>query len=255
MRKEGFLRRTTNRQILGAREHKWVISLFTGAGGFDVGMCKAGFKTRVMVEWDKDCCNTIRANWYMEELKKREQFKDMAEDEIAKQITWYHDPEPVILQRDLTTLTTEEILKAGGLQVGDVSVVIGGSPCQGFSTAGKRCEDDPRNKLTFEYWRVVNEAMPKAFIFENVPGFVYGKNWKLIVEFCDKFAKSGYDVSWDIHNAADYGVPQNRKRVIIMGKRIDACNMINERIQYHIAAMPGKVSHPEWFIKKHKLRS
>lgn len=260
-RQDGFLRSVEMDKFTNSQTELTGISLFTGCGGFDVGLARAGFKIRVMVEFDKTCCETLHSNFHMEGIMKRSYLKELSKKELKrhkkylKKLDWYHKPEPVILQKDITTTTTKEILDAGNLQIGEATLVFGGSPCQGFSTAGKRSVDDPRNKLIYEFWRVVNEAMPRMFVFENVPGMVYGKNHKLIMEFCDTFASSGYNVSWDILNAADFGVPQNRKRVFIIGKRIDATTLFNNRIQYHIAVGLGRVEHPNWFIKKHSLKA
>lgn len=252
LRREGFLRAIEINEMINKSKELTGISLFSGAGGADCGFAMAGYTIRVMVEQDKSCCNTLKANWHAEELLKRDNIN--SKKDIKKHMDWYHEPEPVILQRDITKTTTQEILEAGDLQIGEAFIVFGGSPCQGFSTANPhRCLEDPRNRLIWEFWRVVNEAMPRSFFFENVPGMVQGKKYPVIIEFSKKLANSGYDVIWDILDAADYGVPQRRKRVIMMGKRIDAAALINDRIQYHIACMPGEVTHPDWFIKKHKL--
>jgi len=253
MRKEGFLRTVETDDMIKNSKELTGISLFSGAGGADCGLAKAGYNIRVMVEMNESCCATLRCNWFAEELLKRDNINSKAD--IKKQISWYHEPEPVILQKDITKTSTDEILKAGNLQVGETFIVFGGSPCQGYSTVGKRQLDDPRNRLIWEFWRVVNEAMPRSFFFENVPGMVHGKNYPMIIEFSRKLADSGYDVIWDILNAADYGVPQNRKRVIMLGYRKDAASLIGDRIQYHIACCPGEVKHPDWFLKKHKKDS
>lgn len=252
MRKEGFLRQTTTDDLIKNHKSLTCISLFTGAGGDSLGLSEAGFTIRVMVEKDKSCCNTLRCNWFAEELLKRPNLN--SKKDIKKKIRWYREPEPVIIQEDITKVTTGEILKAGNLKIGEATLVSGGSPCQGFSMSGKRQLDDPRNRLIWEYWRVIDEAMPKMFFFENVPGMVYGKNYPVMLDLSERLAKSGYDVTWDILNAADYGVPQNRKRVILIGKRVDLAALMENRIQYHIACVPGKIKHPEWFIKKHKLK-
>lgn len=230
------------------------ISLFTGAGGFDLGFAKAGFETRVMVECSKDCCKTLRANWFWEELKKRKnefnpQWKN--KEDMKKSIDWYKDREPVILEKDIIKTTTEEILKAGGLKVGETTVITGGPPCQGFSTAGKRMIDDPRNALFREFVRIVGEALPLMFVMENVPGLVSMKKGDIIKQICEEFANKGYDITWDILNAADYGVPQHRRRVFIIGSRVDLARMTEEgRMQLYLGAIPGKISHPDWFLKK-----
>ena len=166
----------------------------------------------------------------------------------------YHEPEPVILQKDITKLTTQQILEAGNLHIGETFVISGGPPCQGFSAAGKRMIDDPRNRLFKEFVRVVREALPKFFIFENVPGLVSMKNGEIIKQISEEFANSGYNVSWRILNAADYGVPQNRLRIIMMGKRVDFMKITSEgRVQIFMGAEPGKIDYPENFRRKHKI--
>ena len=184
---------------MGKGKVKTHISLFTGCGGLDVGMSQAGFESRVMIEFDKSCCETLRANFTWEELKKRRKghyvnldgtdingpsaiigkckwVKDdltwNTKEDMKKDIDWYHDNEPVIFERDIKTVTTKDILKAAKLEVGQCSVISGGFPCQGFSLAGKRRVDDPRNALYQEFVRIVRESKPAMIIGENVPGLV-----------------------------------------------------------------------------------
>lgn len=243
------------------KEHPAHISLFTGAGGMDVGFAMAGIESRVMVEIAEDCCKTLRANFLWSELQKRNNpdgtpmWKTKEEMIASNCIKWYHDNEPVILQRDITKLSTEEILEAGNLKVGETFVVSGGPPCQGFSTAkGKRCIDDPRNSLYKEFVRVVKETLPLFFIFENVPGLVSIGNGEVIKQITEDFANCGYNIAWEILNAADFGVPQHRRRVIMIGRRIDLLYSPEEgNPQLHIGAMPGNVDHPKFFREKHSM--
>lgn len=256
-RKNSFLRTVEISKFLEKPVKPAGISLFTGIGGFDIGFQKAGLETRVMVEWNKDCCRTLRANWHWSELRKRQGkyfplWKN--KEEMKKEIDWYMDREPVILEKDICKVTTKEILEAGGFQVGEPFFITGGPPCQGFSMAGKRVIDDPRNKLYREFVRVVREALPKCFVFENVPGLVSMKNGEIILQILEDFANCGYQIAWDLLNAADYGVPQHRVRVFIIGKRNDIAFMPAEgNLQYHIGAFPGPIRHPEKFRKKHNL--
>lgn len=196
------------------------ISLFTGIGGFDIGFSHAGYESRVMIENAKYCCETLRANWFWSELQKRQTGEVIdnkfvpsgprwkTKKQMKKDITWYQDREPVILERDLTTLTTKEILDAAELDIGEASIVYGGPPCQGFSTANiGRAIDDPRNFLFLEFVRIVREALPKALLLENVPGMISSTKGKVIREICEEFANCGYDITWNILDAADFGVP------------------------------------------------
>ncbi len=180
---------------------KKIISLFSGAGGMDIGFHKAGFETAVAVEQDPSCCETLRRNM----------------------------PNVNVIEGDITKLSTLEILKAGDMEPLEPALVIGGPPCQSFSLAGKRMGmDDPRGKLVLEYIRVVREALPVAFVMENVKGLVNWSEGKALdailkeasqeIVYNDKIYK--YELSYQILNAVDYGVPQFRERIIIVGNRI-----------------------------------
>jgi len=180
---------------------KKIISLFSGAGGMDIGFHKAGFETAVAVEQDPSCCATLRRNM----------------------------PNVNVLEGDITKLSTLEILKAGGMQPLEPALVIGGPPCQSFSLAGKRMGmDDPRGKLVLEYIRVVREALPVAFVMENVKGLVNWSEGKALDAILSEASQGiifdgktyQYSISYKILNAVDYGVPQFRERIIIVGNRI-----------------------------------
>ncbi len=187
--------------MLVGRERS-VISLYSGAGGLDYGFEAAGFRTRVAVEMDHDCCETMRAN-------RR----------------W-----PVI-EGDIHHVTTKQILATAELQRGEADVLIGGPPCQPFSKAGywARGETsrlhDPRAATLNAYMRVVEEAQPKVFLLENVEGLSYaGKNEgvELLLEFVkqiNKRTKSKYTPTFRVLNAADYGVPQLRYRFFMVAAR------------------------------------
>ncbi len=177
-----------------------VISLFSGAGGLDYGFEAAGFETSVAVEMNHDACETLRAN------RK-----------------W------AVIERDVFQVTTAELLEAGGLRVGEADVLIGGPPCQPFSKAGywahgdaKRLTD-PRSNTLGAYLRVLEEAKPRTFMLENVEGLAFrGKDegLKLLLDAfktINKRARTNYKPVMRLLNAADYGVPQLRKRFIIIG--------------------------------------
>ncbi|MBE2254027.1 MAG: DNA cytosine methyltransferase [Myxococcus sp.] len=181
---------------------KSAISLFSGAGGMDYGFEAAGFETKVAVEFDHDCCETLRKN------------RDFA-----------------VIERDIMKVPTAEMLEAGGLKQGDVSLLFGGPPCQPFSKAGywargdsKRLED-PRANTLWAYMRVVEEALPQAFVLENVSGLAFsGKDegLQLLLERIkeiNKKTKSNYQPSFKVLNAAGYGVPQIRERFFIVASR------------------------------------
>lgn len=181
---------------------KRVISLFSGAGGLDIGFQNAGFETAVMVEYDPSCCRTLRTNM----------------------------PNVPVIEGDVNKITTEEILKTGNLKPLEAALVIGGPPCQSFSLAGKRMGlNDPRGKLVLEYIRIVREALPVGFVMENVRGLL---NWEkgraleaILTEASQPIEYNGkiyqYQVKYQVLNSADFGAPQFRERIFIVGNRID----------------------------------
>lgn len=179
-----------------------VISLYTGAGGLDYGFEAAGFDTAVAVEMNHDSCETLRAN-------RR----------------W------AVIERDILQVSSAEILKVGGLRKGEASVLIGGPPCQPFSKAGYWSKgdslrlDDPRAATLTAYLRVLEDTTPAAFLLENVEGLAYrGKDegLRLLIDAIDginKRTRSKYRPRFQVLNAAEFGVPQLRKRVIMIAAR------------------------------------
>ena len=166
------------------------IDLFAGAGGLSEGFKKAGgFKCLLAVDIDPQAITTFRHN----------------------------HPETATLCADVTTLSSEQLAHA--LQGGNVDVVIGGPPCQGFSLAGRRLPDDPKNQLFKEYIRIVNILKPEIIVFENVVGLVSMQGGLVLEAICEEFAAIGYNVTYDTLNAANYGVPQARPRFILIGRR------------------------------------
>jgi site-specific DNA-cytosine methylase len=264
-----FLRTVPVNKVHKENKANTAISLFSGAGGAALGLAAAGFEIRVMVEWEKAACDTLRLNWIDDrpknwrELRKKDRAHDEAlekklgdkyfEARDKKERYWWQERPPAIMNVDITKTSTEEILRAGDLQVGEATILEGGFPCQGFSSAGARMIDDPRNVLYKECVRVIGEALPRSFLLENVPGLVSMDKGRIIKQICDDLVSVGYDLTWDILNAADYGVPQNRKRVIFVGKRIDAMSFDGKtgKAGLHMGALRGTVTHPDWFRKRY----
>ncbi len=167
------------------------VSLFTGGGGLDLGLAFAGFEPAFATDLHQEHCDTIALNF----------------------------PKATTLSVDATLLTGAQIRAGTGRQ--DFDLLAGGPPCQAFSILGQRNSfKDPRGRLVYEYVRLVNELQPAAFLFENVPGLLTlhsGKDW---MELLDYFRhETGYQVIHQVLNAADYGVPQIRRRVIVIGFR------------------------------------
>ena len=156
--------------------------------------------------------------------------------------------------QDIRKVSTRYILDAAELEVGECGLVTGGFPCQGFSMAGKRIVTDKRNYLYKECVRVVREALPFSFIFENVPGLVSMCKGRIIDKICRQLAACGYSVFWQTLNAADYGVPQDRIRVFFIGRRNDAAGIDYKtgKMRLHLG-VSGGVCHPLWFEKRYKI--
>lgn len=248
MRPTGFLRSEKVADLKEQRKAVTAISLFSGAGGMDLGMRMAGFEIRVMIDNDPNCCATLWRNFTKDGWRS-------VKAQRGRPPKWLQKREPTILCRDICTLPTAEILAAADLQIGEAAIVTGGFPCQGFSLSGKRIVNDPRNSLYKQCVRVVAEALPRAFIFENVPGLVSMAHGKIIDAICREFAEAGYDVLWQILNAKDYGVPQDRPRVFFVGTRNDALVLTEEgTVQLHMGVC-GRYKHPREFEKRYGFRS
>ncbi|CAN5577416.1 DNA cytosine methyltransferase [soil metagenome] len=162
-----------------------IVSLFSGAGGLDLGLIKAGHQIIWANDIDLDSCETYKLN-------------------IGKHI----------ICKDISAVELSEIPNS--------DVIVGGFPCQGFSLANMlRAADDDRNKLYKQLYRVIKGKKPKYFIAENVRGILSLDNGNIIKQIVIDFAKAGYRVKYKSFNTADFGVPQTRIRVIIIGTRKD----------------------------------
>lgn len=201
------------------------ISLFTGIGGLDFGTEAAGFRTSVAVELDPVACRAIRAN-------RR----------------W-----PVI-EGDINKITTEEILSQGGLKPGEADLLVGGPPCQPFSKSAYWNGDtarlrDPRAATLSAFLRVLEQARPAAFLLENVQGLAYeGKDEGLrhLLEGVAKINKrvgTNYQPVWKTLNAADYGVPQMRRRVFIIGANSGKRFVFPEPTHFDPSSAPEGADH------------
>ena len=178
------------------------ISLFSGIGGLDFGFEEAGFETRVALEFDRYCCRTMRLNR-----------------------NWS------VIEGDINVVSSEDILQSAGLGAGEADMLIGGPPCQPFSKSGYWARgdalrlDDPRADTLTGYLRVLRDTQPRAFLLENVYGLAYEGKDEGLRYILDGIAQinretgSKYDVSWKMLNTADFGVPQARERVFMVGSR------------------------------------
>lgn len=122
---------------------------------------------------------------------------------------------------DRRNLKVEQCLEMAGIKSGELDVLDGSPPCQGFSTAGRRKFMDPRNSLFMEFVRLLNGLHPKFFVMENVTGLIKGAMKQIYLQIVADLRACGYKVKGEVLNAMYYGVPQSRERVIIIGVRND----------------------------------
>ncbi len=140
-------------------------------------------------------------------------------DPIHCAVHEFNFPETSVISRSVVGLTAAEIRLRAKLGKQPIDCVFGGPPCQGFSMIGHRVLDDPRNQLVLEFVRLVSELGAKSFVFENVKGITVGSQKVVLDEIVEAFDKAGYDVRlpWQVLDAASFGVPQHRQRLILMG--------------------------------------
>lgn len=167
------------------------IDLFAGAGGLSLGFEQAGFDIAAAVEIDPVHCAVHKYNF----------------------------PNTAVIPRSVEGLSAERIRDVSGIGDATVDCVFGGAPCQGFSLIGHRVLDDPRNKLVQDFVRIVAELKARTFVFENVKGLTVGKHKAFLKELVDTFDEAGYDVRvpWKVLNAGNFGTPQFRERLILLG--------------------------------------
>lgn len=170
-----------------------VISTFAGCGGSSLGYSMAGFRELLAVEWDDNAVETFKLNF----------------------------PDVPVYHGDIAKLSVEQALEMTGLKPGELDILDGSPPCQGFSTAGKRNLYDERNQLFREYVRLLQGLQPKVFVIENVSGMVKGKMKLIFAEILRELKASGYTVSARLMNAMYFHVPQSRERIIFIGVRED----------------------------------
>ena len=150
-------------------------------------------------------------------------FEIVAANEIlpnmAKAYSLNHPAVKVYIE-DIKNFGAEKIEKNLNIKASEIDIIVGGPPCQAYSTVGKRLIDDPRGKLFQEYYRVLKEFNPKLFLFENVKGLLSMQGGELLKTIIPLFESLGYKVQYKLLNAADFGAPQIRKRVIIIGSKL-----------------------------------
>lgn len=186
-----FIPEGAKRNGRGQSTRPVAVDLFCGAGGLSLGLERAGFDVKFAVDFDKHALGSYVAN--------------------HPNTAYYHG--------DVRKLKSEDIRAAIGSQ--EITLVAGGPSCQGFSTHGKRDEDDSRNFLFKEFARIVGDLQPKFFLMENVKGLLAYRGGYFKKVITDAFGRSGYRVESRVLCAADYGAPQLRHRIFFIGTRLD----------------------------------
>jgi DNA (cytosine-5)-methyltransferase 1 len=169
------------------------VDIFAGYGGFSLGFEQGGFDIKAAIEIDP----------------------------VHAAVHQYNFPNCVVLPHSVSELTGNQIRELSGINSQTIDVALISSPCQGFSSAGKRNVEDPRNSLTKEVLRLILELKPSYFVFENVKGLTVGEHKRFLDELIEGFNKNGYWIRlpWKILNAAHYGVPQKRERLFLLGAK------------------------------------
>lgn len=212
------------------------IDLFAGAGGLSEGFAMNGkFLPIAHVEMNKDACDTLQTRtcyYYLKENEKLTIYEKYQKDEVLKDELYSQIPEG-LLKTVINSEIGEESIKGIFNKIDDIienagiqelDLIIGGPPCQAYSLVGRavssnKMATDPRNFLYIQYVKFLQHYKPKMFIFENVPGILTAQKGKTFKTILSEFNRIGYTVDHKILNASDFGVLQNRRRVIIIGWR------------------------------------
>lgn len=194
------------------------IDLFSGCGGLSLGLERAGFRVLAAVELDE-----LAADTYSKNLGKTK-----------------------VLRADICRLSPSDIMEMCGLERGDLDLLAGCPPCQGFSTLrtlnGHADINEPMNDLVFQFRRFARALLPKTIMMENVPGLAKDARLK---SFCRSLCRLGYSVKFDVMDASDYGVPQRRRRMILMASRLGEVSFAPKRTtQVTVRDAIGTLSAP-----------
>ena len=211
------------------------LDLFAGAGGLSEGFTRAGFKPIAHVEMDRAACFTLRTRMAYHHLKANnnlEQYANYLKGIIKRKEFYGSMPDDVVksvINEEIGKETLQEIFSEidSLLKSRKVNLIIGGPPCQAYSVIGRaRCpnkmKNDPRNDLYLFYAKFLEKYKPKYFVFENVPGLLSATDKEdnsYLDLMKDLFREYGYETEFEMINAKNHGVPQNRKRIILVGKK------------------------------------
>lgn len=186
------------------------IDLFCGAGGLSCGLQKAGFNIKLGIDIDSSALSSYQ-NYFQN---------------------------TIVISQDICNISGEEITTLTGIQPNDNFLLAGCPPCQGFSALGKRNANDPKNELVYQYIRLINELHPTFILMENVPGMSRGVGSKIFSQVVEAL-ETNYIIAYKILNAADYGVPQMRKRLVLHGVRKDVYTLLDSNLEKPISLLPN----------------
>jgi DNA (cytosine-5)-methyltransferase 1 len=208
------------------------IDLFTGAGGLSEGFIKAGYSPLAHVEMDEAACYTLKtrtAYYYLKSIKKDDVYVQYLKGEIDRATLYSKIPEEkmnAVINKPISGENNKEIFRRidNLLNGNKVDLIIGGPPCQAYSLVGRArskdgMESDPRNHLYLQYAKYLKKYDPKVFVFENVLGLRSADGGGYFKKMLHTFNSFGYEVNDFVFNARDFGVLQNRKRIILIGHK------------------------------------
>ena len=220
-------------QIGSAERTLTYIDLFAGAGGLSEGFTACGFKPLAHVEMNEHACDTLKTRacyWWLQQNGKLDLYQDYLRGQISRDALYNAVPKDIldtVICKEMSDQTMPEIFERidRAIMESDVSkvdLIVGGPPCQAYSIVGRGRKDmshDPRNHLYRQYLSVLDRYHPEMFVFENVPGLETAGSGTYLNLIKSSFEERGYQLEYHIQNASDYGVLQNRKRIILVGWR------------------------------------
>lgn len=207
------------------------LDLFAGAGGLSEGFASAGYQPVAHVEMDADACNTLRTResfYYLNSVGRKCKYLDYLKGKLSRDELYGMIPNGTLDSVICETMSDETMSEIFDRidrametrKVEKIDLILGGPPCQAYSMVGRsriNMEGDPRNTLYKLYFQAIEKYRPEMFVFENVPGLLTAGGGSYLSEILKGFRKRGYEPKYEILNAADYGVLQNRKRIILIG--------------------------------------
>lgn len=264
------------------------IDIFAGAGGLSEGFLKNGYIPVAHVEMKKEACLTLKTRtcyYYLKEQDRVADYNQYLKKEISRDELYAMVPQELletVINRTMDKSSMgelycriDDLMYKRGIET--VDVLVGGPPCQAYSLVGRarsknNMEGDLRNYLYELYSDMLEKYSPRMFVFENVPGLLTAKKGKYFYDMRESFRKAGYELDYKILNSKDYGVLQNRRRVILIGKKAkeDYCYPKLEKISgiYSLADLlndlppiaPGEekntyIANPSEYLYKYKIRT